>query len=419
MKIFFVYLFFNLLLTQVSVGQTDIVHLQESSSGVTLIVEGKPFMINGMNWDYFPIGTNYSYELWKQNDQFIKEVLENEMCLLMNIGVNAIRQYTGIPARWIQYIYENYGIYTMLNHPLGRYGIELDGKTIDPVDYKDKKTQDYLLRELEILAMDYKDTPGLLIYLLGNENNYGLFWKGSETQNIPTSPEEQKENASAMYQLFNEASKVIHEIDHKHPVAICNGDIQFLDLISKYCPDVDILGCNIYRGRSFGDCFDRVKREYGKALMFTEFGADAYNAKTNSEDELSQAYYLKENWKEVYANAAGMGKASNCIGGFTFQFSDGWWKHGQTLNLYKHDTHASWANGGYENDYVLGKNNMNEEWFGVCAKEPNKLNRPYELKPREAYYTLMEIHRYHVYEETADLESLNTHFRNIEISKKD
>jgi hypothetical protein len=31
------------------------------------------------------------------------------------MGVNVIRQYTGIPAKWIQYIYENYGIYTMLN----------------------------------------------------------------------------------------------------------------------------------------------------------------------------------------------------------------------------------------------------------------------------------------------------------------
>jgi hypothetical protein len=29
-------------------------------------------------------------------------------------------------------------------------------------------------------------------------------------------------------------------------------------------------------------------------------------------------------------NAAGLGKAGNSIGGFTFQFSDGWWKYGQT-----------------------------------------------------------------------------------------
>ena len=33
-----------------------------------------------------------------------------------NMGVNSIRLYTGVPAKWIRYIYEQYGIYTMLNH---------------------------------------------------------------------------------------------------------------------------------------------------------------------------------------------------------------------------------------------------------------------------------------------------------------
>jgi hypothetical protein len=45
----------------------------------------------------------------------------------------------------------------------------------------------------------------------------------------------------------------------------------------------------------------------------------------NAEDQKSQAYYLAGNWKEIYENA-GLGKAGNSIGGFTFQFSDGWWK---------------------------------------------------------------------------------------------
>ena len=37
-------------------------------NGVKLVVNGKDFMINGMNWDYFPVGTNFSYSLWKQPD---------------------------------------------------------------------------------------------------------------------------------------------------------------------------------------------------------------------------------------------------------------------------------------------------------------------------------------------------------------
>ncbi|MDZ7645673.1 MAG: hypothetical protein U5K54_00035 [Cytophagales bacterium] len=67
-----------------------------------LQVNGKEFMVNGMNWDYFPIGTNFSYSLWKQPDDIIMAALDSEMALLKNMGVNTIRQYTGVPAKWIR-----------------------------------------------------------------------------------------------------------------------------------------------------------------------------------------------------------------------------------------------------------------------------------------------------------------------------
>ena len=83
-----------------------------NEEGMKLVVNGEDFLINGMNWDYFPIGTNYSYSLWNQSDDVIKAALDAEMGLLKNMGVNVIRQYTGVQPKWIQYIYENYGIYT-------------------------------------------------------------------------------------------------------------------------------------------------------------------------------------------------------------------------------------------------------------------------------------------------------------------
>ncbi|MDX5320757.1 MAG: hypothetical protein LPK45_06615, partial [Bacteroidota bacterium] len=104
-----------------------LVQVVQTTTGFRLEVDGQPFFINGMNWDYFPIGTNYNYSLWNQPDELIKSALDNEMTLLKNMGVNAVRMYTGVPARWIQYIYETHGIYTMLNHSFGRYGLTLDG----------------------------------------------------------------------------------------------------------------------------------------------------------------------------------------------------------------------------------------------------------------------------------------------------
>ena len=136
-------------------------------------------MINGMNWDYFPICTNYTYSLWNQSDEVIKAALDAEMGLLKNMGVNVIRQYTGAQPKLIQYIYENYGIYTMLNHSFGRYGLTINGAWVPVTDYRDPATQELLLSEVTKLAEDYKDTPGLLMFLLGNENNYGLFWAGA------------------------------------------------------------------------------------------------------------------------------------------------------------------------------------------------------------------------------------------------
>jgi hypothetical protein len=396
-------------------SQENKVVVQNSNDGTKLVVNGKDFMINGMNWDYFPVGTNFTYSIWNQSDQFIQQALDDEMGLLKNMGVNSIRVYSGIPKKWIEYIYTNYGIYTMLNHTFGRYGLTLDGVWTPNTEYSEAKTRELLLKEVKQMASDYKDTKGLLLFLLGNENNYGLFWEGAETENIPVQDRKSTKKATAMYKLFNEAAVSMKAIDGSHPIALCNGDLLFLDIIAKECKDVDIFGTNVYRGVSFGDLFERVKKEYGKPVLFTEFGADAFSVISNKEDQNSQAFYLKGNWKEIYENAAGLGKAGNALGGFTFQFSDGWWKYGQTSGLDVHDDNASWANGGYQKDFIEGENNMNEEWFGICAKGQTDAAGFYQLYPRTAYYVLKDVHQFNPFASGTTLASINSHFDKAQI----
>lgn len=398
-------------------AQTEEVRVVTQPGGMKLTVGGQDFMINGMNWDYFPIGTNYSFVLWEQSDEIIKEALAGEMTYLQAMGVNAIRVYTGIPARWITYIHQEYGIYTMLNHSFGRYGVLVGGNWLPNTAYADLEVRKQLLKEVTDLAREYQNTPGLLMYLLGNENNYGLSWEGAETESLPEQNRQTALLAQPMYTLFNEAAVAMKAIDQAHPIAMCNGDLLYLEIIAKECPDVDIYGTNMYRGVSFGDAFERVKNEYGKPLMFTEFGADAFNAKTTTEDQLAQAYYMVGNWQDIYANAAGMGNAGNSLGGFTFQYSDGWWKFGQTTNLDVHDNNASWPNGGYDRDYVKGQNNMNEEWFGIMAKGPTNEKGLYNLTPRAAYYALQKVHKFNPYRKGATPKKLNRHFRRIRLTK--
>ncbi|MCB0274458.1 MAG: glycosidase, partial [Calditrichaeota bacterium] len=253
------------------------------------------------------------------------------------------------------------------------------------------------------------------MYLLGNENNYGLFWEGAETEDIPLEDRKSTIRARHMYEVFNQAAVAMKAIDTSVPIAMCNGDVLFIDIIAEECQDVDIYGTNMYRGISFGDAFQVVKDKLNKPILFTEFGSDAFNALENREDQAAQAKYLVGNWKEIYENASGLGKAGNSIGGFTFQFSDGWWKYGQTENLSVHDNNASWSNGGYQSDFAEGRNNMNEEWFGICAKGPTSALGLYELYPRAAYYALAKVHHFDPYAAGMSLSAIENHFRDIQV----
>lgn len=394
------------------------VNIHSDESGHVLQVNGKDFFVKGMNWDYYPPGTNYAYSLWSQSESFIEKALKNEMTLLRDMGVNTIRHYNDIPPRWVKHIHEQYGIYTILNHPFARYGFEYGGEWQANVDYSSPELRENLLTEIGQMIDTYQNTPGVLTWLLGNENNYGLAWESAVTQDIPDESEARYQQAKSMYALMNEAIVLIQEKDKLRPVAIANGDVQYLDLIASEVPDLDIFGTNVYRGESFGDLFEVVREELNVPVLFTEFGADAYDAVQMVEDQKLQVKYLLSNWEEIYNETYAKGTNGNAIGGCTFQFSDGWWKSDLDSNLDVHDTRASWGNGGYSEDYIPGTNNMNEEWFGICAKGPVDAEGHYSLHPRIAYSALKEVHALDPYFGNVDLPGIAFYFSMIRESQQ-
>jgi hypothetical protein len=63
---------------------------------------------------------------------------------------------------------------------------------------------------------------------------------------------------------------------------------------------------------------------------------------------------------------------------------------------------------------VEGENNMNEEWFGVCAKGPPDERGLFNLYPRAAYYALREAFKLPPYAPTTDLAAIHATFNAIE-----
>ncbi len=385
------------------------VRVVSDASGQKLQLDGEDYMIFGMNWGYMPIGENYMYSLWNQPDDIIESVLDREMPLLVDMGVNSIRQYVGIPPQWVEYIYERYGITTVINHTVARYGYTLDGTWIPSVDYSDPRIRGAVTAEIVDWAELYRDTPGILMWLLGNENNYGLHWSSFEIEALPEG-ERETVRARYLYTLYAEITNDIKRVDPGRLVAICNGDLQYIDIIAEECRDIDVLGTNVYRGISVRDLYDEVDEKLGIPVMFTEFGSDAYNAREMREDQIMQARYLVGQWEEIYEQSYGKGRVGNAVGGIIFQWSDGWWKFGQESRLDIHDTNASWPNGGYSEDYVPGQNNMNEEWWGITAKGPPNHRGLYDVYPRAAYYALRRAFMLDPYEPGTDIATIQRHF---------
>jgi len=385
------------------------VKTDKSEGGWRLLVDGEPTMIIGMNWGYIPIGENYAWVLWQQPDEVIREALSAEMPLLRDMGVNAIRQYPDIPPKWVEWIYERYGIYTIINHTLGRYGASVEGVWVPETDYSDPALRASMMAELDELVERYRDSRGVLMYLLGNENNYGLSWTSFEAEDLP---DEERDVARArpLYTLFGEVATRLKAADPHHPVAIANGDLGYIDLIAEHCGDVDIMGSNVYRGASSRDLFDRVAERLDRPFLYSEFGADAFNARLGREDASAQAEYLRQQWREIYEHSHGKGRSGVAIGGLIFQWSDGWWKHKQVEDLDRHDETASWANEGYPHDFVPGHNNMNEEWFGIAAKGPPDERGLFRVYPRPAYYLLKRAFSLSPYREGLSLKEIERHF---------
>jgi hypothetical protein len=172
-----------------------------------------------------------------------------------------------------------------------------------------------------------------------------------------------------------------------------NGELLGLDYANKFAPDIDIVGCVIYRGKTFGNIFSSLKATYDRPLLFIEFGSDAYDAYLERENQRQQAFFLESQWRQIYENLAGSGEG-NCIGGSMFEWTDEWWKHNEdnSTGWRLQDTESNWSNGAYYFD-IQAKNgkNMNEEWFGIVALSPDLENGINKRLPRKAYYVVKEF----------------------------
>lgn len=390
-----VVLFFGYLLITINTSRPGVYIKKYRNGNYRMIVSGKPYMVKGVCYNPIPIGLNHDYDWW--SDPYKPWMVDGK--LMKAMGVNTIRIYQAGEKpenvrQVIRDLYDNFGIRTIVGHWLGfwEYPCPL---------YGDMEFQARISQEVLDMVNNYKNEPGVLCWVLGNENNYSCLgsvnpWSSDEVDKEPDLQKRKAMRNRIYYSFVNELTKKIHAADPGHPVGLGNGELIGLDSAKEYAPDVDLVACIIYRGKAFGNLFKSLKATFDKPILLSEFGADAYDAYLKKEDQNMQAFFLESLWRQIYENLADNRKgAGNCLGGVMFEWVDEWWKHNSVdpESWKVHDTESNWSNGSYYFDIQAPKNmNMNEEWFGITALSADQKEFGLDKRvPRKAYYVIRDF----------------------------
>ena len=306
------------------------------------------------------------------NKQGNDEPAVGDFRLLKEMGVNTIRLYHQpfeINKELLRELYRYYGIMVIMGDFLGKYALGSGADWHEGTDYVNPLHQKNMLESVKKMILEFKDEPYILMWLLGNENVYGVACNADK-------------NPEAFFKFCNEAALLIKTLDSEHPVALASGDVLFLDRFAKYADEVDAFGTNAYRGDyGFGALWQQVKELADKPVFITEYGCPAYsNGMTREQAEQAQADYLLGCWKDIQDNMTGGSGEGNAIGAIVFEYLDEWWK---AYEPSFHDTKGLFT-GPFPDGF------MHEEWLGVCGQGDGSQS-PFLRTLRKSYYIYKDI----------------------------
>ena len=397
-----------------TVGKGNVKLVEYNNKHYQLFVDNKPFIVRGICYSPNPVGlspdngtlnvskdwmfADYNknniidgpYEAWddknKNEIQDADEPVIGDFKLMKDMGINTLRlyHYPGFNKQLLKEGHEKYGFMYMIGNFIGMYCTDSGAQWFEGTDYTNPEQCQRMMDSVKKMVEEYKDEDYVLMWVLGNENNYGTV--GVVGVSAGTGCNVRKD-VPAYYKFVNECAKLIKELDPKQrPVAICNGDQLFLDICAANAPELDIYGANAYRGKEgFGMLWKDVSDLYEKPVVITEYGCPAYSKMYGPEEnERQQAIYHEGSIKNIQENVAGYG-SGNALGGIIFEWTDEWWKAGPPpeFDPSVHDETSQWMG-----PFIDGC--AYEEWFGLCSVGDGTLT-PFKRQIRKAYYSIKDM----------------------------
>ncbi|MDD5354655.1 MAG: FG-GAP-like repeat-containing protein, partial [bacterium] len=229
------------------------------------------------------------------------------------------------------------------------------------------------------IVATYKNHPAILMWMLGNEFNYNF---------------NDQELYMWRYDTFQEACTAVNDIaywiknnDSNHPVVACLGEPHYPSYeVYKAgvanLTDIDIIGENSYRGRSFGNVYEMYADTvtWTKPIFFSEYGVDAWRYNTDSTKEFEDIASQKEGeawqWDEIHSRLSANNSNDMLLGSCLFEWVDEWWKlKGGTPLLHENTPGYPVNTEGQANSYLWPDGCMQEEWWGINQQDTRNINQ--------------------------------------------
>ena len=397
-----------------TVGAGSVTLRQYENHHWQMMVDNKPYVVRGMayspnkvglspdngtlnvsrDWMFADFNKNgiadAPYEAFidknRNNVQDRGEKPVGDFKLMQEMGVNTLRLYHhgDFNKKLLMDGYKKYGFRYLMGDFIGMYAVGSKAEWYGGTDYTNPEHQKNMLESVRQMVETYKDEPYILMWVLGNENNYGAPGKAGVT---PGQGCRAKLQPEAYYHFVNEAAKLIKSLDpQKRPVAICNGDALYLDICAAQAPEIDVFGANAYRGETgFGSLWQDVADVYDRPVVITEYGCSAYaKGWTQQRAEEGQAQYHRGSWLDMEENFAGSG-AGTALGGIVFEWTDEWWKAGPPPEF---DPAAQDITPQSGMPFLDGWGY--EEWLGLTSQGDGKLS-PFLRQLRPAFFMYKKL----------------------------
>src|SRR3989338_3729532 len=230
---------------------------------------------------------------------------------MKQMGVNTIRLYHhAMNKELLRRLYKEYGVRVIMGDFLGMYAGGSGAEWYKGTDYTDPAQKEKMKESVRSMVNEYKDEPYILMWMLGNESNYGEVGDPDPKSGKVGFGSNARHQPEAHYAFVNEVAGMIKSIDASHLVGYSNGEVITIDLLSKNSGNLDVFGANVYRGsQGFGRSFWEDARDHlGKPVFITEYGCPAfYSGKDMAIAEDKQAEYHQGNWEDMMNNRAGYG----------------------------------------------------------------------------------------------------------------